>query len=408
MSKSITDDNLWSWVQVCRQWRDVCITVPSLWSDICLDFVSDDSLRLLNSPSTRHALRVLDKRVSRCSGLPLDVTIIASRLEIAGNALIECVLRKCSQWRSFSMDAPESVWRSLNNCAGSLGGPSSLAINDSYHGRMASTGSPAYTHTVLSAFSFIPNLLSLSIAEIPLRVLAVSPATFQKLKVFRVDLYNQASAVLELLPRMSSVSCLELTCNGNVKPFDRIIEPPSVTSLTLQDGDSPDGLPMVWSLLRLTNLRKLSLCYEGNILSPAWPRLSLPDYDITSFRLSYTESVHDFDYHDDASIVLLRQLPNIDILNHTLPFFCTRLFAEIRDNPKFLPRLVDITFLCWDLQKETDIAFIADMLRCRRCALECTSISRLRLHHSDPLSVCKPITPAWESLLNNGLRVSFM
>ncbi len=304
------------------------------------------------------------------------------------------------------MDAPESVWHSLNNCAGSLGGLSSLAMNDSYHGRMASTGSPTYMHTILLAFSFIPNLLSLSIAEIPLCML--SPATFQKVKVFQVHLYNQASTVLELLPRMSSISCLELTCNGNIKPFDCIIELPSVTSLTLQDGDSPDGLPMVWSLLHLTNLHKLLLCYEGNILSPAWPHLLSPNNGIMSFRLSYTDSVHDFDYHDDASIVLLRQLQNINTLNHMLPFFCIHLFVEICDNPKFLPCLVDIMFLCWDLQKETDIAFIADMLWCCRCTLECTSISRLRLHRSDPLSICKPITPGWESLLNNGLHMLFM
>ncbi|KAK0242401.1 hypothetical protein EDD85DRAFT_946544 [Armillaria nabsnona] len=300
-----TADNLWSWSQVCHQWRDVCITVPSLWSVICLDFVSDDSLHLSNLPYAQHALRVLDKHVSHCAGLPLDITIIASHLEIIGNALVKCVLCRCSQWHFFSMDAPEGVWHSLNNCAGSLGGLKSLTINDSYHRRIASTGSPSYMHTILSAFTFVPNLRSLSIAEIPLHALAVSPTTFQNLKVFQVHLYNQASTVLELLPHMSSVSCLELTCNGTVKPFNCMIELPSVISLTLQDGDSPNGLPMVWSLLQLKNLHTLSLCYEGNILSPAWPHLSSPDCGITLFRLSYTESVHDFDYHNDASIVLL-------------------------------------------------------------------------------------------------------
>ncbi|SJL04149.1 uncharacterized protein ARMOST_07509 [Armillaria ostoyae] len=362
-------DNLWRWVQVCRYWRDVCVDVPSLWSDVRLDFVTDDSLRTSGSPSSRHVLRVLNKRVSRCMSIPIDVTIIAPRLHIAGNALVNSIISRCSQWRTFAMDAPEDVWRTLDICEGSLGALKSLAISDTYHG--TSTANLMYAHTTLLSFSYAPSLLSMSITDIPLRTLMIAPTTFHNLKAFHVHLYNQASAALELLPRMSSVCYLEITCDGNVKPFNRIIHLPTVTSLTLRDGPSSDGLPVVWSLLRLNNLRKLSLRYEDNILHPAWPRLSSPDYGIISFNLSFTESVGDFDYHDDASIALLRNLPNIKNLQLTLPYFCTRLFSELRDNPKFLPRLVDLTFLCWDLQAETDIAFIADMLSRRRCALEC-------------------------------------
>lgn len=337
---------------------------------------------------------------------PLDVTIIAPRLHIAGNALVNCIISRCSQWRTFAMDAPAEVWRSLDICEGSLGALKSLAINDSHNG--TSTAIPTYAHTTLSSFSYAPSLLSMSINDIPLRALTLAPTTIHNLKAFHVHLYSQASAALELLPRMSSVSYLEITCDGDVKPFNRIIHLPAVTSLTLRDGASSDGLPVVWSLLRLDNLCKLSLRYEDNILHPAWPRLSSPNYGIVSFKLSFTESVGDFDYHDDASITLLRHLPNIETIQLTLPYFCTRLFSKLRDNPKFLPHLVDLTFLCWDLQAEKDIAFIADMLTRRRCALECASITRLRLHRSDPLKVCNPITPGWESLLETGLTVAFM
>ncbi len=404
-----TTDNLWRWAQVCRQWRDVCLGFSSLWSDIRLDFVSNASLRLSSSlSSSRHALRVLDKRISHCLGRPIDISIIAPRLHIAGNAILDCIIRRCAQWRTFSMDAPEDAWRSLDTCAGSLRKLNYLNISDSYHGSMANTVIPAYANSILSSFSFVPILRSLSIADVPLHALSLSPTTIQNLNTLCIHLYKQPFAVLELLPRMCSLRCLDVTCDASVKDFKRTLELPTVTSLTLRDGDSPDGLPLVWSLLRLDNLREMSLCYEGTISNPAWPRLSSPVYSITSFTLFYTDSVAEFDYHDEASITLMRCFPNLETLHLTLPFFCNRLFTEIRTNPKFLPRLVHITFLCWDLQKDTDIACIADMLHARRRILECATITRLTLHRSDPLRIHKPVTPGWESLLTTGLHVSFL
>ncbi|KAK0433065.1 uncharacterized protein EV420DRAFT_579216 [Desarmillaria tabescens] len=205
---------------------------------------------------------------------------------------------------------------------------------------------------------------------------------------------------------MNNLCRLDITCDADVEQFECIIELPMVASLTLRDGESSNGLPLVWSLLRLDNLHTLSLSYEGNILDPAWPRISLPNYGITTFKISYTDSVHNFDFHDNASIGLLCHLPNIESLHLTLPFFCTRLFGELRSNPKFLPRLVDIMFLCWDLRKDADIMYICHMLKSRCRALGCATISKLTLHCSDPLKVHSPITPGWESLLKPGLIVS--
>ncbi|KAK0192476.1 hypothetical protein F5146DRAFT_999664 [Armillaria mellea] len=300
--------------------------------------------------------------MSWCMSLPINITIVAPRLHIAENALINCIIGRCSQWHTFVTDAPEDVWHTLDICEGSLGALKWLTISDSPNG--TSTSYPTYTHTILLPFSYTPNLLSMSIANIPLHALSIPPTTLHNLKAFHVHLHNQASTALKLLPHMSNICYLEVTCNGNVKPFNRIIHLPTVTSLTLQDGPSSDGLPTVWSLLQLKHLHKLSLHYEDNILHPAWPHLSSPDYGVMSFDLSLTESVGDFGYHDDASIELLRHLPNIKTLCLTLPYFCIRLFSELHDNPKFIPHLVNLAFLCWDLQTEMDIAFITDMLTC--------------------------------------------
>ncbi len=310
-----TTDNLWRWAQVCRQWRDVCLGIPSFWSDIRLDFVSNASLHLSSgSSSSRHALCVLDKCISCCLGRPIDVTIMAPRLHIAGNPLLNCIICRCAQWRTFSMDAPEDVWHSLNTCAESLHKLNHLDISNSYHGSMAETVNPAYANSILSSFSFVPILRSLSIADVPLHALSLSPTTIHNLDTLCIHLYKQSFAVLELLPRMCSLRCLDVTCNASVRGFKRTLELPTVTSLTLRDGDSSDGLPLVWSLLHLDNLREMSLCYEGTISNPAWPRLSSPVYSITLFTLFYTDSVAEFDYHDEASIMLMRCFPNLETL----------------------------------------------------------------------------------------------
>ncbi|KAK0452787.1 uncharacterized protein EV420DRAFT_1645640 [Desarmillaria tabescens] len=163
------------------------------------------------------------------------------------------------------------VWRALDICTGSLGALKTLAINDSHHTSMASTGHPTYTNIILSSLSFTPDLQSLSIFDVPLHALMIPPAVLQHLEEFRFQLYNQASAMLDLLPLMDNLCRLDITCDADVEQFERIIELPTVASLTLRDGESFNALPLVWSLLHLDNLRMLSLSYEGNILDPAWP-----------------------------------------------------------------------------------------------------------------------------------------
>ncbi len=150
--------------------------------------------------------------------------------------LINCIISRCSQWHTFAMDAPEEVWRSLDICKGSLG-----TLKKPCHKWFSQQDQ--YCHSYLCAhhsliFFLCPRVCcQMSINNIPLRALTLVPTTIHNLKAFHVHLYNQASAALETPAyRMSSVSYLEITCNGDVKPFNRIIHLPAVTSLTLQDG----------------------------------------------------------------------------------------------------------------------------------------------------------------------------
>ncbi|KAK0444480.1 hypothetical protein EV421DRAFT_1903105 [Armillaria borealis] len=228
-----TTDNLWRWAQVCRQWRGVCLSVPSLWSDIYLDFVSNDSLCLSSSSSSWHTLHVLDMRISRCLGCPINVSVMAPQLHIAGNALLDCIICRCSQWCTFTMDAPEDVWHSLNTCTGSLSKLNYLNISDSYHGSLTEIGNSAYANSTISSVSFVPILRLLSIADIPLHALSLSPTTIQNLSTLCIHLYKQCFAVLELLLRMCSLRSLDVTCNASAKDFKHTLELPTVTSLTL-------------------------------------------------------------------------------------------------------------------------------------------------------------------------------
>ncbi len=390
-----TTDNVWRWAQVCRQWRYVCLTTPSLWSDI--------RLKLDTAPSGRHARRILDTCMSQSRNCHLDVSILAPGLNIEDNPLIEPVLLKCERWRSLVMDAPVDTWHSLDVCIGSLSELEVLAITDTSF----ATRSPSSPVPVISSFMFVPSLQTLSISQIPLRSLTLPPTVYPGLKEFDVHLYGQASTVFDTLPRMNSIRCLDLTCDAAVDDFEAVIRLPSVTSLTLRDGATSGSLPAIWAMLRLDNLRKLSLYYESNIHPPVLPHLSSPVQSITSFKLCYEEFLNGFYRHDEASVVLLHQLPSVEKLDITFPSFCTHLCTELRTNSKFLPRLSDIKLICWDLQDDAEVACIADMLRARRSSLECATITKLTLHRSDPLSIHDPITPGWESLLKTGLIVSF-
>ncbi len=114
---------------------------------------------------------------------------------------------------------------------------------------------------------------------------------------------------------------------------------------------SSDSLPVVWSLLRLDNLHKLSLAlWRQHPPIQHGHRLSSPNYGVVSFRLSFTESVGDFDYHDDASITLLRHLPNIETIQpHTPILFALssiqRAMRQSQISPSFIqPHILMLGF----------------------------------------------------------------
>ncbi|KAK0432235.1 hypothetical protein EV421DRAFT_2001340 [Armillaria borealis] len=237
-----TTDNLWRWMQVCCQWCKVCLSIPSLWSDVRLNFVLSVTLHLSVTPSSRHALHVLDTHMFHTSVCLIDVTIVAHGIHIAGHPLLEYILCRCWQWCSFSMDALITVWCLLDVCAGSLGDVNSLIVNDSSSMSIVSSIPTPPSIPIISAFSFIPNLRSLALADVPLQSFTILPTTFLNLEVFKVHLYNQLTTVFDLLLHMISVSSLDITCDANVGDFDGVVELPSVMSLTLHDGGTPPSI----------------------------------------------------------------------------------------------------------------------------------------------------------------------
>lgn len=152
------------------------------------------------------------------------------------------------------MDAPPEIWQSMNICEALLNELTSLKIYDSGY---MSRHEAIYLNQLVSVFSFLPEIQTLSICNVPLYAFTASLATFHGLTKFEVQLYRQAAEVLDVLPCMTSISSLGITCDANVAEFHCIIKLPSVTSLTLQDSKSMEGLPIVWSMLQLENLCNL-------------------------------------------------------------------------------------------------------------------------------------------------------
>ncbi|SJL18300.1 uncharacterized protein ARMOST_21886 [Armillaria ostoyae] len=223
-------DELWRCAQVCQHWWDICLMTPALWTNVHLNFYSDSGQLLLDKEVTRYALCILEKHLSRTRNRPIDITIMAPQLHIVDNPLIHCIICRCEHWHSFLMDAPLQTWQSMNVCEGSLYELTSLKIADSSY---STQWDAAYSNEIILSFTFLPKIEILSISDVPLRALTASPATFCGLKQFEVHLHRQATEVFDLLPCMTSVTSLDISCNADIGEFHRDIVIPSVTSLIL-------------------------------------------------------------------------------------------------------------------------------------------------------------------------------
>ncbi|KAJ7042925.1 hypothetical protein C8F04DRAFT_1075282 [Mycena alexandri] len=88
--------------RICRQWRMVALSTPTLWRAISLDFLETDDLRI-------QKIELLENWVSRSGNCPLSVSIrIANPFHRLLDRLLHAVMTHCERWQHVTLYIPSS------------------------------------------------------------------------------------------------------------------------------------------------------------------------------------------------------------------------------------------------------------------------------------------------------------
>ncbi|KAJ7741188.1 hypothetical protein DFH07DRAFT_943597 [Mycena maculata] len=85
--------------RICRAWRTVALSTPTLWSAI--------ELMLDNADSFEHLVQLLETWLTRSGGCPLSIALLCDYdVEISTTALVEAIVRHASRWQEIELLLP--------------------------------------------------------------------------------------------------------------------------------------------------------------------------------------------------------------------------------------------------------------------------------------------------------------
>ncbi|KAJ7490531.1 hypothetical protein FB451DRAFT_1124108 [Mycena latifolia] len=106
----------WILTQICRQWRDICLETPELWSYISLGEIG--------------SVQLLKEWLSRAKNYPLTIMLQAVGDDRSGE-LMETLLSHCPWWQDVCFSLTKSSYRQLRSYCGPF--PSLRRFKLSYH-----------------------------------------------------------------------------------------------------------------------------------------------------------------------------------------------------------------------------------------------------------------------------------
>ncbi|KAK0501955.1 hypothetical protein EDD18DRAFT_1100455 [Armillaria luteobubalina] len=313
----------WILSHVCGHWRLLVRNSGRLWTRVLLDF----------------------KR-----GEPLASSGHGTPMEPSTNPILLALIPFSHRFRTMTMDAGGSLYQFLSACKMPFTRLHTLSIGDmSYHLFEGHDTEDPYHDLTLDVFAFVPNLECLQVSVVPLRCFYFEPLTLNAVTRFSVSLYSQWTTVFSLAVRMSRLEYLDLTCDCDIdETEDGVghVSIPSLRKLVLRNPDSRQNIPIVWDKVDVSTVSTTILLYKGEFSVVAYPRLFVSAGCITELHVHIGEESEHFDYGDSSIDDFLRKTPNVAVFCLQTSRYCPKLFQRFSQDPYFLLKLRDLTFVC--------------------------------------------------------------
>ncbi|SJL16987.1 uncharacterized protein ARMOST_20525 [Armillaria ostoyae] len=385
-----THSSPWTLSHVCRSWRLTIVSSPELWSSISLRIRSgfNDLATSIGRP-----IFILGLHLERSRNAPLTLSI-RSALSDVDHPFLSLVSSRASSIKNlYFLSNSLSAIRGLTRSRGSW--------NMLYHLKITASGTE-HVQEIYDMFEYAPNLrvfeARLSDREnVPL--IPWVQLTGLILRVYKMQ-------DLGLLRQAKNITSLEITGprKWSMMPEGYAdISLPLLTSLTLRDQSA------IISSLFIPNLTNLSLSWNGQ---PVCPQLKIPNV-ITTLKITRSAwfSFGSGDEETCAFPGLPSLLKSVPYLRRLVIKSCKALsltdITALMPLPACtpLPRLQILDLR--DCPLEFDHSKFVEMVTTRRLGNK-PGIDRLEtVHLNAPLSLNGVCKHTWQSLCDEGLKVTY-
>lgn len=251
VSSLVTQQPPWSLAQVCSRWRGVCLSLPSIWSNITLHF-DPTPARTPQAQQQRKALTfLLGHQLARSGNHPLSVNMISPDTFPQDHFLLPILLPSSSRWRQLIAKTSTRSFDCLAPIEGFLQNLEVLIL----HSRGRPTNDEPRT-----LFRYAPNLRKIITYTQTALGLQFPYETITEFRNFDVEPAQGSRTTnnLEILRRFQWLRTLKLNCrtDGMVHQYCSL---QYLTHIELCGELSSNGVSALLSNLRLPSLKSLTI-----------------------------------------------------------------------------------------------------------------------------------------------------
>ncbi|KAK7052292.1 F-box domain-containing protein [Favolaschia claudopus] len=324
--------------QICRQWRQVALQTPGLWT----------SLRFVDG---QKSVELVSLWFSRSGDLPLDLNLNCSD-ELRAGALVQASMSVACRWRDVEFSLPLTSVAQLDLRAYSLPNLRTFTLDD------LSSGLGRIDISATVTLPPAPSLRSVHLLTLPNVKADVPWAQLTTLNLYRIALRGG----LSILANCTNLVDLKITTSGEPSP-PSTIDLLTLNSLTSLTCDFETSILEHLTLPHLLHLRVSTTLGPPTVT--IFKNFFLRSCSLRSFALSPI-----FDTRQDTLLECLRAVPDsVTELELTCPSnegeIVTGVFSVL--NPDLaLPRLKAIHLRASGHISDEEYQSIADVVHARR------------------------------------------